>query len=1198
MDAFCLRKANFFLATFSFQDVKFQKGLFWLRYSRITVLFHLGSRYNFIPDSRGRIAYPTSYAYRFQTLIPPNRLQSRNKSLFGNILASCIWPQGNNYGQRGDQRCQRCGLYHGTWCPAVGKTCRNCGNLNHFQSVCKSRANRKQIHNVNVNSDVEDESAKVHEQDTRYVNTFFIGSLDDANDDVPPWRIDLRINDLDVNFKIDTGADVSVITESQWKKMRPRPKIHTTQAKLESPGGKVETLGQFVAKTSWRGKQTNLRMFVLKNKTDCLLSRSAALTLGLVKRLDEMKDAAFGDVGKPVDCQPVKIELKEDAEPYSISVPRRVPIPLLPKVEKELDRMLSQGIIARVTEPTDWCAPIVPVMKKNGDVRICVDLKKLNKSVKRERYTLPTLDDVTHKLSGSKVYSKLDATSGFWQIPLDEETAKLTTFLTPFGRFFFKRLPFGISLAPEIFQRAMENMLQGIDGVVCFMDDVVVSGDSDEQHDKRLTEVLDRMTKAGLTLNKEKCEFKKEKLDILGHTFSKEGIQPDKSKVKAILEMDEPQNETELRRFLGMVNYLGKFLPNLSDITHPLNALLNKDVTWMWGPDQKTAVEKLKAGITSAPTLVYFDMNKPTVVCSDASSYGLGGVLYQQHGSELKPVAFCSRTLTQAETRYAQIEKELLAIVYACSKFERYLTGLPEIKFITDHRPLVPLLNKKDLIDTPITCQRMIMRLMRFNVTAEYMPGKLLVVADTLSRSPLSEKSSLDEVELETDVTCHVDAMRVSWPISDEKLNSVRKATEEDVVLSTALQYTREGWPEYKEDVMLAARELYSVKDELSERDGVLIRGDRIVIPYSCRQDILGKIHDGHQGIEKCRERARSCVWWPGMSTDIKAMVQRCRHCIEKAPTQKKEPLIPSVLPQYPFQKVGVDLCENRGEKYMILVDYYSRYIEIAQLGMGTSSQAVIKKLKEVFARHGIPEILVSDNGSQFSCRDFKMFMCEWGVCHKTSSPRHPQSNGEAERAVQTAKQIVSQKDSELALLSYRATKIPSLGASPAELAFGRNLRTRLPSLQKNLVPFHTSSAVREKDRVAKNNQKFYYDQRHGSTSLPLLQSGDSVRIKCDGNKGWQQPGTVVGQCGERSYLVDTPKGQFRRNRRFLRKVPPEVNQNMERMEDIPLPSGDIQITPDPVEPAQEPTVPDNPPSPPVRTTRCGREVRIPQRYQ
>ena len=302
--------------------------------------------------------------------------------------------------------------------------------------------------------------------------------------------------------------------------------------------------------------------------------------------------------------------------------------------------MLDMKVIERVTEPTDWCSPIVPVVKPSGDVQICVDLKRLNKAAKLERYTLPTLEDLTHKFAGATVFSKLDARSGYWQLPLDEETAKLTTCLTPFGRFFFKRLPFGISLASEIFQRVMTNLLAGINGVVCFMDDIGIGGKTVAHHDDHeiLQAVMKRINNVGLKLNEQKCKFRKSEIEFLGHRINSDGIRPDPTKVKAILEMSVPKDTTEARRFIDMTNYHWRFLPNLSEVIQSLNALLHKDVEWTWGPAQQEALERAKLLVTRTPTLAFFELNRPTVVCTDASQYGLGGVLYQEHEGELRPV--------------------------------------------------------------------------------------------------------------------------------------------------------------------------------------------------------------------------------------------------------------------------------------------------------------------------------------------------------------------------------------------------------------------------------------------------------------------------------------------------------------------------------------------------------------------------------
>ena len=453
--------------------------------------------------------------------------------------------------------------------------------------------------------------------------------------------------------------------------------------------------------------------------------------------------------------------------------------------------MEETGFIQQIQEPTDWSAGIVIVPKKDGGVRICTDYKKLNAAIKRERYVLPTVEDILHKLKGSTIFTKLDATSGFWQIPLDDESAKLTTFISPFGRYFYRRLPQGITSAPEIFQRTVEEIIAGEEHAMCLFDDILVLSENEEVHEKHLKNTMEKLNSAGIKLNKEKCQFRQQEIDFLGFVINKDGVKADPRKTEAILEMPDPTDVAELRRFLGMVNYLGRYLQNLQPVTE----LLEKDRAWTWGPPQISAVAKAKEMLTSAPTLAYFDPDKATTVSADASSYGLGAVILQEHPDGLRPVAFASRTLTMSERKYAQIEKECLASTWACEKFDRYVVGIDTFSVVTDHKPLAPLMNTKDLSETPLRCRRMLMRLMRFNVKAKYVPGKDMLVADTLSRSLVStfESSSHEEVQ------AHVSDVQSSWQVSDAGLAKIRAETLKDVNLKAAMEYTIHGWPQYNE---------------------------------------------------------------------------------------------------------------------------------------------------------------------------------------------------------------------------------------------------------------------------------------------------------------------------------------------------------------------------------------------------------------
>jgi hypothetical protein len=835
-----------------------------------------------------------------------------------------------------------------------------------------------------------------------------------------------------------------------------------------------------------------------------------------------------------MQTSPVNIKLRSGVTPLCVTSARKVPHPLRKAVKSELEQMEKSGIIRSVTEPTDWCSPMVAVKKKSGDVRICVDLKQLNKAVCREHYTLPSLDDVAPKLKDSKLFSKLDAASGFWQIPLDESSQLLTTFMTPHGRYAFCRMPFGITSAPEIFQRKMVEILTGLDGVEVLMDDILIHGSDLSQHNERLEKCLHRLKEKGVRLNDAKCQYRKKALCYFGCIISGDGIRPDPSKVQAIRDLPAPKDTAELRSVLGMIQYLGKFI-NISTVIKPLTELLQKDRVWYWGPAQETAFKSAKQLVCNAPTLAFYDPEKPTTVSADASSYGLGGVLLQLHDDGLKPVAFCSRTLTDAERRYSQIEKECLAAVWASEKFGVYLTGLPEYTLLTDHKPLVPLMSKKNIDECPIRCQRLLIRLMRFNPNPVYVKGKDQVVSDALSRSPLSLTD--DDGDLAIEVDAYVSSIQASWPASPTRLQEIKLATAQDPTLALVQKFIISDWPDHSSAVPAQVKSYFSHRDALSIIDGLITFENRIVIPESLRRDILERIHESHQGLSKCRERAAMSVWWPGIGSDLKTMVENCLECRHHKPSHRELPLQPVPLPERPWVKLAAALCEFKKRQFIVVIDYYSRWLHIEELTT-TTSVALIRCFKRLFANHGIPEVLVSDNGPQFTSTEFANFAKLYGFNQVFTNPYRPQENGMAERAVQEAKKILSQADPQLALLNSRATPHSATGISPARALMGRELSTRLPLLSRVLKPTgHDATAVRVRDEEAKATYKKNYDRRHGARDLDPLQSGSTALTKLDSEKTWQGPATVIDQ-DNRSVYLELPHGVVRRSRKHVQEMP------------------------------------------------------------
>lgn len=623
--------------------------------------------------------------------------------------------------------------------------------------------------------------------------------------------------------------------------------------------------------------------------------------------------------------QPYTIKLRPDAIPYSLATPRRVPIPLLGKVKEELKKMEDIGVISRVEAPTEWCSGMVPVPTKNGSVRICVDLTHLNEAVCREKYILPSVEQTIGSLAGAKVFSKLDANRGFWQIPLSPESALYTTFITPFGRFHFNRLPFGIASAPEHFQRRMSMIIDGLQGVVCHMDDVLIWGRDQQEHDIRLHTVLNKLQEARVTLNMEKCELGRSEVKFLGHILSTEGVQPDPEKIKGVMSMKEPANTGEVRSFLGMLNQLGKFIPGLAEKDKPLRDLLSKKYQWVWG-----CAQQLKNDLTSPPVLTLYNPNKELKLSADASSYGLGTVLPQE-GEQWKPVAYASRSMTETEQRYAQLEKEALGLTRGCERFRGFLIGR-HFAMETDHKPLVSLLGHQALTELPPRIQWFHLRLMRYSYSISYTPGKDLFTADTLSRSPVSQNPSttLTDRDLMEETNIYANEVVASMPASSTYMAQLRGQLQQDSVCSEVMSYCHKKWPDRSKRTG-PVKAYWPDKAILTVYDGLLLRGSRLVIPSAMRNSVLDALHEGHQGVTRCRERAREAVWWPGLSSQLKELVRNCTICIKER-TNPVEPLMPGALPERPWQKVGSDLFSFKQDTYLLVMDYYSRFLEIAKL--------------------------------------------------------------------------------------------------------------------------------------------------------------------------------------------------------------------------------------------------------------------------
>ena len=577
--------------------------------------------------------------------------------------------------------------------------------------------------------------------------------------------------------------------------------------------------------------------------------------------------------------------------------------------------------------------------------------------------------------------------------------------------------------------------------------------------------------------------------------------------------MQPPEGIPELCRFLGMVNQLGKFSSKLAELTKPLRDLLSTKNTWSWGPTQDQAFQNVKEELQKPSVLALYDTKRESRISADSSSYGLGAVLLQKQSDNLwKPVAYASRALTSTEGRYAQVEKEALACTWATERFTDYVLG-KHFVLETDHKPLVSLLGNKNLDNLPPRILRFRLRLSRFTYSVEHVPGKLLNTADTLSRNLLPTL----EGDISTrDVDCFIHAVIASLPASSERVDVYKAAQAADTICQQVVTFCLKGWPEQR----IHTKQLHpywGARHKLTVVDDLLLYDSCIVVPLSLQAETLSKIHTGHMGIQKCLMRAKTSVWWPGMAGQLKRVIQECRICKEHR-VQGKEPLLPTPLPDYPWEKIAADLFFLKGSTYLLVVDYFSKFPELVKLASTTAS-SVINALKAIFSRHGIPGVLRSDNGPQFDCEEIKAFASSYGFKHQTSSPHFPQSNGQVERAVQTIKKLLKKSDDLfLSLMIYRSTPLKWCNQSPAELCMGRKINTNLPQLPKSLVPeWNYLEQYRQADQLYKDRISQDYNRRHRTTTLPELADGSPVR---------RVTGTTVRPAeAPRSYMVEPASG-------------------------------------------------------------------------
>ena len=1036
-------------------------------------------------------------------------------------------------------RCFRCGderhLASSQNCPARQKKCRICQKFGHLAVCCRNRQDRSSSRSYRSNS-----QRGYRQQDGNRRSVHEVGESNDEIDEIHSLfsdticKVSQKVTvqfEVDGNKKvlglIDTGAYSNVMPFHVVQKIGKEERIKACPIKLSTFSGEpIKVKGSIVLKC----KATENREFQELEFIVTEIGSSVLLGLDAIRRTcfiqealkeaisDKATSGRQGTQGTVNTAEKTgigcikgvvhKVRINTEVTPVRQKL-RQIPFALRDKVSAEVKRLLENDIIEKVSEPSEWVSNVVVVTKPSGKIRLCIDLRMPNKAVITDGYAIPRIEELLHTMKGCGVFSKIDLSEAYLQLRLHKDSRELTTFITHDGLFRFKRCPFGLASCPSAFQSVMTTLLKGIPGVVCYLDDILISAASQELHDERLAMVMKKLHDSGVVYNKDKCTFSVSKISYLGHEVSRAGIKPSPDKMKALLEAVAPKTIPELKTVLGAFGYYARFIPNFATMVEPLRNLLSKD-KFDWTDQAQEAYEKLKVAFCESSALAPFDNELPVVVSTDASNVGLGATLsIRDPILGLRTVEFASRRLRKEEVNYSTTEKESLAIVWACEKWRPYLVGRV-FTLETDHEPLKMIFSTKGIDRMSLRIARWAIRLMAFSFEVRYKKGSENRIPDFCSRFPKMEK--VNEANQEEEKTEEF----INSVTGDRDLTArLNEESEECSEISEICKFVTSGWPK-KTELKETSKKYYQVRDELTVHKNKLLRKDRIVVPRTMRSEILQRAHQCHMGIQKTKLRLRMAYWWPGMTKEAEELVRNCCACaqasksLKMGPGPSKESL---PRPSMAWERVAIDI---KGPMYqlpateryaLVMVDLHSKWPEV-QFTSSTETYKIIKFLTSVFAREGYPNELLSDNGVQFCSREFTEFLRGKDIKHIKTPLYNPESNSVVERFNKTLGEQVEmariekvdiRKNVHQFLHIYRSTPHSTTGCSPSLLIHGREMRTQL---------------IPRKEEKIKKKVRFEEDQ----VPFPV---GTRVCIKHPrtGRISWNR--TVTKVIGTKSVLLD-----------------------------------------------------------------------------
>ncbi len=884
---------------------------------------------------------------------------------------------------------------------------------------------------------------------------------------------------------------------------------------------------------------------------------------------------------------PLVIRHKNDEEPEPVAIHSPMPVAhhWKKKVKEDIDRDCKLGVLAPVpaNTPTTWLSRMIVTAKKDGSPRRVVDLQALNKVCVRETHHTPSPWCLVSSIPMNMLKTVLDAWNGYHSVLLALESRHKTTFITIWGRYWYLRAVQGYKASGDAYTKRFDDITIGFPDVARIVDDSCLWKPTIAESFWHVCQYITLCAKNGVIFNPKKFVFARETLEFAGFAVTLDSLKPTQRMIDSIRNFPAPTSTKCVRAWFGLVNQVAYSFAH-SHIMAPFRELLRKNGKFYWDgalekifeQSKEEIVERVKEGVRM------FSTERVTCLATDWSKTGIGFFLLQKYCecTDLEKAPVCgpghwrlvfagSRFLKDPETRYAPIEGEALAVVFALEQSRVFVLGCDNLIISTDHRPLVPILNSKrlDLIKNPRLLNFKEKTLM-YSFRAQHVKGALNLAADATSRNPDKNSSMIHSVFMMNVSDASALALQQSivnsvsaWDDEVVTWDQVQKEAAKDDVCMTVCEAIETGFPAAKQEASESLRPYYKIKDELYSVSGVPFLNNRMFIPKSLREQVLTIVHSAHQGTNGMKRSVRDRYWWLGMDADINQLRNQCGNCNEMAPSNVKEPASTPREPEYPWQLAVLDYFDKSGHHYLVAADRFSGWPEVYR--QDGKLLSLLRTCRGFFAHFGVPEEIASDGGPPFKGHEWRQFLKQWGIHWRLSSGNNPQSNGRAELAVKSCKRLLegnidatgrldTHKVTQ-ALLQYRNTPIMGIDMSPAYMLYGRQLRDALPRMPQGTSfldrygPTEKSwKDIRHRRELSHSRKQAKIIERYNRDKHPLskLSVGDSVSIQ--NQRGphplrWDKTGVIVERLANKQYLVksDGSGRVLLRTRTHLRKIDP-----------------------------------------------------------